>query len=113
MDGVSLAREYYRSIDEDDYDALAEALSGDFRHCRPDRTVEGRDSFVRFMRSGRPKRGTTHVVDSVYADGRGRVAVEGELLYPDGETWFRFLDVFEIEGNEIERVRTYSAVGSE
>ena len=126
MDGAALAREYYRSIDEDDYDALAGILSGGFVHYRPDRTIEGREAFVAFMRSGRPERDTTHVVDSVYttrgvngnenrdADGNEKqnVAVEGRLLDADGDTWFRFVDTFDIGGDGIASIRTYTGPSS-
>ena len=108
MDGTALAREYYRSIDENDYGALAGVVSGGFVHRRPDRTIEGREEFVAFMRSGRPERETTHVVESVYAAEDGGVAVEGRLLDADGETWFRFVDTFEIGEGSIASIRTYT-----
>ena len=113
MDGATLAREYYRSIDEDDYDALAGIVSAGFVHQRPDRTIEGREEFVAFMRSGRPERETTHVVESVYAAGDENVAVEGQLLDADGETWFRFVDTFEIGESSIASIRTYTGPGPE
>ncbi|CCQ36295.1 DUF1486 family protein [Natronomonas moolapensis 8.8.11] len=113
MDGAELAREYYRSIDEDDYDALAGVVSGGFVHRRPDRTIEGREAFVSFMRSGRPERETTHVIESVYADDGGDVAVEGRLLRSDGETWFGFVDAFEIAEGAIASIRTYTGPGAE
>jgi ketosteroid isomerase-like protein len=113
MDGAALAREYYRSIDEDDYDALAGVVSDGFVHRRPDRTIEGREAFVSFMRSGRPERETTHVVESVYTDDDGDVAVEGRLLDADGDTWFRFVDTFEVGEDGIANIRTYTGPGTE
>ena len=113
MDGAALAREYYRSIVEDDYDALSGVVSGGFVHRRPDRTIEGREEFVAFMRSGRPERETTHVVESVYADDDGDVAVEGRLLDADGDTWFRFVDTFEVGEDGIASIRTYTGPGTE
>jgi len=113
MDGAALAREYYRSIDEDDYDALAGILSGGFAHRRPDQTIEGREAFVSFMRSGRPEPETTHVVESVYTDADGDVAAEGRLLDADGDTWFRFVDTFAVAGGEIASIRTYTGPGTE
>ncbi len=112
MDGEALAREYYRSIDEDEYQALAEIISETFVHRRPDRTIGGREAFVKFMRDERPERETTHVVKSVYRDDDGNAAAEGRLLDPDGEEWFRFVDTFEIEGSEIEEIRTYTDFSS-
>lgn len=112
MDGESLAREYYRSIDDDEYGTLAGILSEEFVHRRPDRTIDGRDAFVRFMREERPERETTHVVESVYRDGDGNAAAEGRLLDPDGEEWFRFVDTFDIGENGIEQIRTYTDFNS-
>jgi len=65
------------------------------------------------MRDERPERDTTHVVESVYCDEDGNAAVEGRLLDPDGEEWFRFVDTFDIENSRIECVRTYASSGSE
>lgn len=108
MDGEALVREYYRSIDEDDYAALTEALVGGFVHRRPDTTIEGREEFVAFMRSGRPERDTEHALEAVYTTANGgRVAAEGRLFRPDGSEWFRFVDSFEIGENGIRSIRTY------
>ena len=113
MDGKALAREYYRSIDDDEYDALAGVLSEGFVHRRPDTTIGSRDAFVTFMREERPERDTTHVVESVYCDENGDAAVEGRLLDPNGEEWFRFVDTFDIGDDGIECVRTYTSSGFE
>ena len=107
MDGPSLARAYYRHIDEGTYDALGDLLAESFRHVRPDRTIEGRDAFVRFMREGRPVTDTTHLVEALYV-GDGNVAVEGRLVRPDGRELFRFVDVFRFDGERIEGIRTYT-----
>ena len=125
MDGETLVREYYRSIDEDDYAALSAALTGGFVHRRPDTTIEGREEFVAFMKGGRPERDTEHVLEAVYtalgggeggktdgADGeapedRNRLAAEGRLLRADGSVWFRFVDSFETTDSGIQSVRTY------
>lgn len=112
MDAVSLAKQYYRSIDDDEYGALADILAEGFVHDRPDTRIEGREAFVTFMRDERPDRETTHVVESVYAAEGGNVAAEGELFDADGEPWFRFVDVFEIGEAGVERVRTYTHPGS-
>jgi ketosteroid isomerase-like protein len=117
MDGPALAREYYRAIDDGDYEALREALAAEFVHRRPDMTLEGREEFVSFMRSDRPDTETEHVLDAVYvADSGGetggetgrRVAAEGRLLRADGDVWFRFVDTFEISERGIRSIRTYT-----
>ncbi|MDS0260393.1 nuclear transport factor 2 family protein [Haloarcula sp. S1CR25-12] len=101
------ARAYYRALDEGDYELLSTLLAGGFRHDRPDRTIEGRERFVRFMREERPQTDTTHPVDAVYRDDDG-VAVRGRLLDADGERIVGFVDVFEFAAERIERVETYT-----
>lgn len=109
MDAADLAREYYRAIDDGDYDALGDALGGGFVHHRPDQTIEGREEFVSFMRSGRPETDTEHALEAVFeADDGGRVAAEGRLLRSDGSEWFRFVDVFTVADGRIRTLRTYS-----
>ncbi|MES3160944.1 MAG: nuclear transport factor 2 family protein [Halorubrum sp.] len=76
-DPQTLAKEYYRRIDDDEYDTLADLLTPSFVHHRPDRTLRGRDRFVAFTRDERPLTDTTHVVENVYdlgpagSDGAG------------------------------------------
>jgi ketosteroid isomerase-like protein len=106
-DGPSLARAYYAYIDGGAYEDLRALLADGFRHVRPDRTLEGAETFVRFMREDRPMTDTTHVLEALYA-GNGRVAVEGRLVRTDGGELFRFVDTFEFDGDRIERVRTYT-----
>jgi ketosteroid isomerase-like protein len=109
MDGPALTREYYRSIDADDYETLASLLAEGFVHERPDRTLSGRDRFVEFMREERPETDTEHVLDAVYStDKGGRVAAEGRLLRADGEVWFGFVDTFDIDEKTIADIRTYT-----
>ncbi|MUV85725.1 ketosteroid isomerase [Natronomonas sp. CBA1123] len=109
MDGPALAREYYRSIDADDYETLTSLLAADFVHERPDRTLSGRERFVEFMREERPETDTEHAIDAVYStDAGGRVAIEGRLLRADGEVWFGFVDTFDIDGEVIADLRTYT-----
>jgi ketosteroid isomerase-like protein len=128
MDAATLAREYYRAIDEADYDALADLLAPGFVHERPDRTLDGRERFVRFMREERPATDTTHELDAVYlsagavdaandadaddatgtdGDATG-VAARGRLLRADGSEWFRFVDAFAVEGGRIAGLTTYT-----
>ena len=107
MDGPSLARAYYRHIDNGAYDALGDLLAGGFRHVRPDQTIDGPGAFVRFMRDGRPTTDTSHLTETLYV-GDGRVAVEGRLVRADGRKLFGFVDTFRFEGDRIEEIRTYT-----
>jgi ketosteroid isomerase-like protein len=109
MDGTEFVRAYYRAIDGDDDGTLADLLAPTFRHERPDRTIDGRDAFVAFMRDGRPDRDTEHVLEAVYVESEGsKVAAEGRLLRADGAEWFRFVDVFDVGQDAIGGVRTYT-----
>ena len=122
-DAASLARAYYRTIDAGDYDGLADLLAGDFVQVRGDRTLEGRETFVRFMREERPETDTTHEVDAVYladapAGGSGPsdrgsggttgVAVRGRLRRADGSVWFGFVDAFDVVHGRLSRLVTYA-----
>ena len=104
---VDRARAYYRALDEGDYDLLAALLAEGFVHDRPDRTTEGRERFVRFMREERPQTDTTHPVDTVF-EADGRVAVRGRLLDADGDPIVGFVDVFTFAGGRIARIETYT-----
>ena len=114
-DPTTLARTYYRTIDDDDYEELAAILAPEFTHERPDRTLGGRDRFVAFMRDERPMTDTTHVVDAIYETDPGNgsaaseagVAAQGRLLDADGETMFEFLDVFVVEAERLRGATTY------
>ncbi|MFC7026727.1 nuclear transport factor 2 family protein [Halomicroarcula sp. GCM10025324] len=106
------ARAYYRAIDGHDYQALSDLLTADFVHDRPDRTIDGRDRFVRFMRAERPQTDTTHPIDGVYEPSEGdadEIVARGRLLDADGDPLARFVDVFEFDGDRIRRVETYTA----
>ena len=109
-DPADLARAYYDAIDAGEYDRLASLLDPDFVQRRPDRTFEGRDRFVAFMRDERPNTDTTHVVERVYPAGPG-VAVRGRLLDADGEALFAFVDVFDVDadGGKLAALETYAA----
>ena len=107
MDGPGIARAYYRHIDEGAYDDLRALLAEGFRHVRPDRTIEGRETFVRFMHESRPMTDTTHLVETLYT-GDGRVAVEGRLVRPDGGELFGFVDTFRFDRDRIGLIRTYT-----
>lgn len=121
---VAQARAYYRALDSKDYDLLAALLAPGFVHERPDRTLEGRERFVRFMREERPSTDTSHPVDGVYrlAGGGGEdggrpssdgaaeaeVAVRGRLLAADGRKLTGFVDVFTFADGQMGRLRTYT-----
>lgn len=104
------ARAYYRALDEDDYDLLAELLTPEFVHERPDRTFEGRARFVEFMREERPMTDTSHPIDAVYVQRDGsEVLVRGRLLDPEGSVLARFADVFRFDDSTIARIVTFTA----
>ncbi|GAA0534022.1 nuclear transport factor 2 family protein [Halorubrum ejinorense] len=107
-DPGALARAYYDALDAGDYDRLASVLAPDFVQRRPDRTFEGRDRFVAFMRDDRPNTDTTHAVERVYPSGPG-VAVHGRLLDADGEELFAFVDVFDVAEGRLTALETYAA----
>jgi len=115
---VDQAREYYRALDDHDYEALAALLAPAFVHDRPDMTLEGRERFVRFMREERPQKDTRHPIDGVFAapgggvesggEDAGDVAVRGRLLAADGEPITAFVDVFTFDGDDVTRVDTFT-----
>ncbi|MFB6071410.1 MAG: nuclear transport factor 2 family protein [Halobacterium sp.] len=105
MDDEALAEAYYEAVDDGDYDALRELLAEGFVQVRPDRTFDGRDAFVSFMREDRPRTDTRHVLDAVY-EGADGVAARGRVVATDGPL-FAFVDVFETEGDGISRLETY------
>jgi ketosteroid isomerase-like protein len=107
-DPVRLVRAYYDALDTGDYDRLATLLDPEFVQRRPDRTFEGRDRFVAFMRDERPMTDTSHAVDAVYPAGPG-VAVRGRLLDADGDEVFAFVDVFSVADGRLVALETYAA----
>jgi ketosteroid isomerase-like protein len=114
-DPAALARCYYRDLDDGDYEGLAAKLTPDFRHVRGDRTLEGRDRFVRFMREERPETDTTHEVEAVSVPakapdrpGPDEVVVRGRLLRANGSVWFGFVDVFGLDGERFAELVTYT-----
>ncbi|WP_049921966.1 nuclear transport factor 2 family protein [Halopiger djelfimassiliensis] len=106
MDPAALVRQYYDALDEHEYDALESILATGFVQRRPDRTFEGRDAFVRFMRDERPNPETTHELAAV-VDGDEAVAVRGRVL-DSGTELFEFADFFTIEDGRIAGLETYS-----
>jgi len=127
-DPARLARAYYDVLDAGEYGRLAALLDPEFVQRRPDRTFEGRDRFVAFMRDERPMTDTTHAVDAVYSGGpdgpggpgvsdgpgdRSGVAVRGRLLGADGGEVFAFVDVFSVEDGRLTALETYAAADDE
>ena len=107
--GETTARGYYEAIDGGDYETFANLLAPEVVHRRPDRSVEGRETLVEFMRDGRPNKETAHEIDRVYPGGEdGDVAVEGRLLDADGAELFGFVDCFAFENGRIAEIRTYT-----
>jgi len=102
------ARRYYEALDSHEYEALRSLLAAEFAHHRPDRTIDGRDRFVRFMRKERPQTETSHPIDIVYTDGDA-VAVEGRLLDADGDAILASAVEFSFEGENVVEIRTYTA----
>jgi ketosteroid isomerase-like protein len=115
---------YYDAIDEGAYDRLAALLTPGFVHRRPDRTLDGRERFVRFMREERPRTDTEHVLtemcvsaDEAEAKAKARteteaeatVFAEGRLVTVDGDDMFGFVDVHRVGGGGIESLTTYTA----
>ena len=108
MDREATAREYYRALDDHDYETLTDLLAPEFVHYRPDRTIEGRDRFVTFMRDERPMKSTSHPLDAVYTGNETEVAVRGRLLDPDGDPIASFVDVFAFTDGAVETIHTYT-----
>ena len=125
-DAPARVREYYRALDEHDYDALAALLAPGFVHDRPDLILEGRGRFVAFMRDERPQKETEHRIDAVYRaagsddsaagptdcdstdDQPTNVAARGRLLTADGDRITGFVDVVSVSDGEIRRIETYT-----
>ncbi|MFH5799659.1 nuclear transport factor 2 family protein [Haladaptatus sp. CMAA 1911] len=105
MDSEAVVRAYYDSIDAHDYETFAGLLTPDVVHDRPDRTIEGRDALVSFMRDDRPNKETSHELSRIEENGTTATA-EGRLLDADGEEMFAFEDDFSIEEDRIARIRT-------
>lgn len=103
---------YYRALDEHDYETLRTVLSPSFVQHRPDRTFEDRESFVRFMRDGRPSPETNHELDGRFqregGDGDGPTVLVRGRVCEDGEPLLRFVDAFTLSDGRIERVDTYT-----
>ncbi|MGM0606731.1 MAG: nuclear transport factor 2 family protein [Halobacteriota archaeon] len=107
MNHADTVHEYYRCLDEDDYEGLRAVLSASFLQRRPDRRFDGRAAFVRFMREERPTTGTEHRLDDVLVSESG-IAAYGRLIGPDSEALFSFVDVFDFDADgRIDRLRTF------
>lgn len=111
MDRCDAVRAYYDAIDAGDYERLCGLLVPEFAHRRPDRTLDGRDRFVRFMREERPRTDTEHVLEEVCAatdePGMATVFARGTLRTTGGDDLFGFVDVHRV-GDRIESLTTYT-----
>jgi ketosteroid isomerase-like protein len=121
---LGLVRAYYRAIDGASEVRLADLLAPEFHQERSDRTFQGRDAFLQFMREDRPDPDTTHELRACFEvaeggdrdaaeseterTGQERVAVQGRVRRSDGTPWFEFVDVFTVSDGRIERLETYS-----
>ena len=100
---------YYEAIDAGDYEAFADLLAPGVVHDRPDRTIEGKETLVGFMRDDRPNKGTSHEILASFEKREGdAVAVEGRLLDSNGNEMFCFVDAFSVEDGKIAEIRTYT-----
>jgi len=105
---------YYETIDAGDYDRFGHLLAPGVVHERPDRTIEGRETLVGFMRDDRPNTDTSHEVEAVYRHSAENYAAQGQLLDADGTPMFAFVDAFAVERASdserarIARIRTYT-----
>jgi len=111
MDRRDAVTGYYDAIDAGDYDRLRALLASEFVQRRPDRTLDGPDQFVRFMREERPRTDTEHVLDAVGDDGNDgetTVFAQGRLRGNDGTDMFGFVDVHRVGDDGIESLTTYT-----
>ena len=105
-DSTAIVRRYFAALDAHEYDVLAEVLAPTFVQERPDRTFDGREAFVHFMRDERPLTETSH--ELVYLLGADdRVAAHGRLLDADGSLVLEFADHFTLEDGLISRLDTF------
>jgi predicted SnoaL-like aldol condensation-catalyzing enzyme len=107
MDQSTLVDEYYRCLDDDEYETLRSILHPEFVQHRPDRRFDGREAFVEFMQTGRPNTDTTHRIDTLLESAEG-LAASGRLFDSAGSELFAFIDVFRFEEGRIRAVETFS-----
>jgi ketosteroid isomerase-like protein len=109
-DAEATVRAFYAALDEGAYDDLESLLVPEFVQRRPDRTFDGRDAFVSFMRDDRPMTDTAHELDTVFvATEQREAAARGRLTDADGEELFAFVDVHELaDDDRIARLETFT-----
>lgn len=108
-----VVRAYYAAIDDGDDNRLSDLLEPDFVHYRPDRTLDGRERFIEFMATERPRTDTEHdlsevCVGSADETGTATVFARGRLHTLDGDDLFGFVDVHRV-GERIESLTTYTS----
>jgi ketosteroid isomerase-like protein len=109
-DAETTVRTFYAALDDGAYDDLESLLVPEFVQRRPDRSFDGRDAFVSFMRDDRPMTDTSHELDTVFvATEQCEAAVRGRLTDADGEELFAFVDVHELAVDDrIARLETFT-----
>lgn len=108
MDQSTLVAEYYRCLDDDEYETLRSILHPEFVQQRPDRRFEGRAAFVEFMQTERPQTDTTHRIEDVL-ESTTHIATYGTLFDAEDTEIFSFIDVFRFDDNgRILSVETFS-----
>ncbi|WP_323674588.1 nuclear transport factor 2 family protein [Halorubellus sp. PRR65] len=90
MDAEATVRTYYACLDDARYDDLRTVLAPGFTQRRPDRTFDGRETFLSFMRDSRPHSDTVHDLDGVFVepatdDHRHRARPDGDCEAPTGD----------------------------
>ena len=107
MDQSTLVADYYRCLDDGEYETLRSILHPEFVQQRPDRRFEGRAAFVEFMQAERPQTDTTHRVDRLL-ESAASLAAYGRLFDSEGSELFEFIDVFRFDDGQIRAVDTFS-----
>jgi ketosteroid isomerase-like protein len=109
MSNRDAVRSYYTALDDQLYETFERLLTEEFVHQRPDRTLEGRGEFVKFMREERPLHTTTHDIREFYSNDAGdELVVRGVLRDEDGNHLFTFMDRHVFDEDRISRLETFT-----
>lgn len=109
MGSRDAVRAYYDALDDHTYETFESLLAEDFYQERPDRTLDGRERFVSFMRDERPLTETTHELKDLYENDGDEIVARGILRNADGEPLFEFVDRHVFDGDRIAHVETFTA----